>query len=256
MSAPIRDIQTLFEAGPLAGLADGPLLERFATRRDEAAFEAIVRRHGPMGLGVCRRVLRDRHDAEDAFQATFLVLARKAAEIAHGERLGPWLYGVALRTATKARATLARRQGREGRVADLPEPEAPKDGGGSDDRVERLDREIGRLPDRYRIPVVLCELGGMSHTGEQEAILPLGKGKQVSDLGTTEMCRQLLQVAIRHCWQSSKDGGRRQEVLIPSSGAFAAVLYSKQHGDLLLSCDEKTATAFSFTNRKRLYERK
>src|SRR6516225_9748530 len=99
-----------------AGLTDGQLLERFLANQDEAAFEALVRRHGPMVLGVCRRVLRDSHDAEDAFQATFLVLARKAASVSPRERVGNWLYGVAHTTAVRARATNARRRLRERQV--------------------------------------------------------------------------------------------------------------------------------------------
>jgi hypothetical protein len=91
---------------------------------------------------------------------------------------------------------------------------------------------------------------------EQAAIIPLDKGTKVSDRGAVEMGRHMLQVVIRHCWQSTKDGGRRQEVLIPPKGAFAAVLYSKEHGDLLISYDEHTATAYSFTDRKVLYEKK
>src|SRR5437764_1178699 len=93
-------------AGPrtAADPADRALLERFAARRDEAAFAALVRRHGPMVFGVCRRVLHDAHDAEDAFQAVFLVLARKARSLGKDAALGPWLYGVACRTALNARA--------------------------------------------------------------------------------------------------------------------------------------------------------
>jgi hypothetical protein len=93
---------------------------------------------------------------------------------------------------------------------------------------------------------------------EQAAILPLEKGKKVSDRAIAEMSRHMLQVVIRHCWQSSTatEGGRRQEVLIPTKGAFAAVLYSKEHGDLLISGDERTAVAYSFTDRKQLYEKK
>src|SRR5712692_7031715 len=98
------------------GLSDGQLLECYASRREEAAFAALVRRHGPMVWGVCRRVLGNIHDAEDAFQATFLVLVRKAASIASPELLANWLYGVAHQTALKARATTAKRRSEERRV--------------------------------------------------------------------------------------------------------------------------------------------
>jgi RNA polymerase sigma-70 factor (ECF subfamily) len=104
----MRDLRTLFGVGTLGTLADGPLLDRFVERREEAVFEAIIRRHGPMVWGVCRRVLRDHHDAEDAFQATFLVLARRAVSIMPRERLGNWLYGVAYQTAMKAKAMRAK----------------------------------------------------------------------------------------------------------------------------------------------------
>src|SRR4051812_39465728 len=105
-----RDIEMLFRVGAVGGIPDGELLERFAARRDEAAFEALVRRHGPMVWGVCRRVLRDRHDAEDAFQATFLVLARKAASVAQPELVTNWLYVVASKTAARAGAMASRRR--------------------------------------------------------------------------------------------------------------------------------------------------
>jgi RNA polymerase sigma factor (sigma-70 family) len=153
-----------------AGYTDGQLLEGFVSRRDEAAFEAVVRRHGPMVLGVCRRVLRHVHDAEDAFQATFLVLARKAGSIASRERLAGWLYGVAYHTALKARAVRARRGGRESQVTEMPEPEATREAAW-EDLQPLLDRELSRLPDKYRLPVILCDLEGKTH---KEAAQSLG----------------------------------------------------------------------------------
>src|SRR5438105_10558313 len=107
-----------------AGLTDVQLLEDYISRRDEAAFAALVRRHGPMVWGVCRRVLHDHHDAEDAFQATFLVFVRRASSITSRELLANWLYGVAHQTALKARATGAKRNRRERQVAQMPEPAA------------------------------------------------------------------------------------------------------------------------------------
>jgi RNA polymerase sigma factor (sigma-70 family) len=169
-----RDLKLLFSEGTLHGLSDGRLLERFGTYREEAAFEVLVRRHGPMVWGVCRRVLRNHHDAEDAFQATFLVLARKGDAIAHRELVANWLYGVAHQTAMKARSTRAKRRMREGQVIDVPEPEATSEDF-PDDLTESLDRELSRLPDKYRIPIVLCELEGMSHRAAAEQLgWPIG----------------------------------------------------------------------------------
>src|SRR3954454_19146321 len=104
MAAIARDLGTLFRVGAIGGFSDGQLLGRFVERREADAFEVIVHRHGPMVWGGCRRVLRDYHDAEDAFQATFLVLARRAASVLPREKLGNWLYGVAYQTARKAKA--------------------------------------------------------------------------------------------------------------------------------------------------------
>src|SRR5688572_26861156 len=107
-----------------AGLTDGQLLGCFIEQHDETAFAGIVRRHGPMVLGVCRRVLRNYHDAEDAFQATFLVLVRKATSIVPRALVGNWLYGVAYRTALKAKAAGTKRRARERQVVEMPESEA------------------------------------------------------------------------------------------------------------------------------------
>jgi RNA polymerase sigma factor (sigma-70 family) len=138
---------------------DGQLLEDFISRHDEAALAALVWRHGPMVWGVCRRVLRNHHDAEDAFQATFLVLVRRAASIVSRELVANWLYGVARQTALKARATAAKRRGREKQVAEMPEPAVAEQDDWSD-LQPLLDEELSRLPDKYRAVLVLCDLEG------------------------------------------------------------------------------------------------
>jgi RNA polymerase sigma factor (sigma-70 family) len=159
-------------AGGASALADAHLLARFAATRDEGAFAALVRRHGPLVLGVCRRVLGDAHAAEDAFQATFLVLAKKAGSLARPESLSQWLHGVAYRTAARARAEAARRRRHEDRAAASREHEASRERqrpeGPPDDLVWRdlrpvLDEEVSRLPARYRDPVVLCYLEGRTN---------------------------------------------------------------------------------------------
>jgi RNA polymerase sigma factor (sigma-70 family) len=147
------------------------LLERFAARRDEGAFTALLKRHGPMVLGVCRRVLRHEQDAEDAFQATFLVLARNAGSRAWRVSVGPWLYAVALRVALKARTLAARRRARHtemvGEVAANPAGESP-----GHELRPILDEELNRLPEKYRTPLVLCYLEGKTN---EEAARLLGR---------------------------------------------------------------------------------
>src|SRR5437763_15898807 len=138
------------------GLSDAQLLERFAAGRDEAAFAALVRRHGPAVLGVCLRVLRHRQDAEDAFQAAFLVLARRARAIRKRESLASWLHGVALRVARKARAGNLRRRVWPGAVPDRPAPE--ESAFLWRDLRPVLDEEIAALPGPYRAAFVLCYL--------------------------------------------------------------------------------------------------
>ena len=143
-------------------LADADLLQRFVVSRDEIAFAALVHRHGPMVLSVCQRVLGDFHSAEDAFQATFMVLVRKAASLRKRELLGNWLYGVAQRVASKARAKAAAFQNRQRELTDMPRPE-PLDDLTWQELRPILDEEIGRLPEKYRAPIVLCYLQGKSH---------------------------------------------------------------------------------------------
>jgi RNA polymerase sigma factor (sigma-70 family) len=170
-----------------AGPSDGHLLDCFVARRDETAFEALVRRHGPMVLGVCRRVLHDTHDTEDAFQAAFLVLARKAASIQPRDLVGNWLYGVAYRTALEARGILARRRAKERQVRAMPEPAAHQPEADGDVRTV-LDEELSRLPDKYRAAVVLCELEGRSRK-QVATILRIPEGTLSSRLATA---RQML----------------------------------------------------------------
>ena len=141
--------------------SDGDLLGAFVNARDAEAFAELVRRHGPRVLGVCRRVVGHRATADDAFQAAFLVLARRAASVRPRERVGNWLYGVAYRTALKARSVLARRRSREKQVDVMPEPIAPAAPAAAwTDLQPVIDEELSRLPDKLRLPVVLCDLEG------------------------------------------------------------------------------------------------
>jgi RNA polymerase sigma factor (sigma-70 family) len=190
-----------------AGLTDGQLLEDYISRRDEAALAALVQRHGPMVWGVCRRVLRSYHDAEDAFQATFLVFVRKAAAIAARELVGNWLYGVAHQTALKARATAARRKERERQVTQMPEP-AVAEPGQWHDLQPLLDAELSRLPDKYRAVIVLCDLEGKTR---KEVAHQLGC-PEGTVAGRLSRARVML----------AKQLARRGVVL--SGGALAAVL--------------------------------
>jgi RNA polymerase sigma-70 factor (ECF subfamily) len=153
-----------------AGLTDGQLLECYISRRDEAAFEALVRRHGPMVFGVCRRVLRHHQDSEDAFQATFLVLARKAGSIDPPEMVGNWLYGVAYRTALNAKRVATKRRIREQQTAKMPDPVLSQDDA-CQDLPPLLDQELSGLPEKYRAPLILCALQGKT---EKEAARQLG----------------------------------------------------------------------------------
>jgi RNA polymerase sigma-70 factor (ECF subfamily) len=167
-----HDIQSLFHHGVATGLTDQELMERFATCRDEAgelAFATLVARHGPMVLNVCRRVLGNSPAVDDAFQATFLILVRRAPSLCFASSLGPWLYGVSVRVARRARIVGARRWFVEldGDLADrLPDPAAALD----QDLQQAIDEAVARLPANYRAAIVLCHLQGLTH---EEAALRL-----------------------------------------------------------------------------------
>jgi HlyD family secretion protein len=172
----LRQIQTLYSVGTFTGLGDGQLLERFATLRGDAAelaFAALVERHGPMVVRVCRRILKNADDTQDAFQATFLVLVRKGRTLRNRDSVGNWLYGVAFRIAIDARASSRRRQAHERLYARGKHDEVLAHGDDLDrsDLATVLDEELARLPDRYREPIVLCHLQGLTH---EEAAHRLG----------------------------------------------------------------------------------
>jgi RNA polymerase sigma factor (sigma-70 family) len=194
------------------GADDRRLLGRFAARRDEAAFAELVRRHGPMVLGVCRRVLRDAHDAEDAFQATFLVLARKAAAAGRGDSVGGWLYRVAYTTALKARASAAARRRHESQVRGRIPIDALDEVTGRE-LLAVLDEELSRLPERERAPLVLCYLEGKAR---DEAAAELGWS-----LGTLK--RRLEEGRGRLRARLSQRGLALPAVLLAAGAAASAV---------------------------------
>jgi cytochrome c peroxidase len=168
----LRSIRRLVEDESARHLSDQHLLRQFSDRRDEAAFGILLRRHGPMVLNVCRGVLGNRADAEDAFQATFLILARKAASIRKSESVGSWLYGVAYRTALKARARSAARQKNEARASARAAAEPDDLTWREAQRV--LHEELTGLAERYRVPLVACYLEGKT---QDEAAAQLGVAK-------------------------------------------------------------------------------
>jgi RNA polymerase sigma factor (sigma-70 family) len=219
---------------------DGQLLTDYRNRRDEVALAAIVLRHGPMVWGVCRRVLDNYHDAEDAFQATFLVLVRRAASIAAPELVANWLYGVAHQTAMKARATAHRRKAREKHVADMPEP-ATMDRNLWSDLQPLLDQELSRLPEIARGVLVLCDLQGKSRK-EAARQLGLAEGTVASRLARARamLARRLSQRGI------TLSGGVLAAVLVQnvaSAGVPDSVMVSAIRAASLFAAAETAAAA-------------
>jgi RNA polymerase sigma factor (sigma-70 family) len=237
MRAVIRHLRAAALLHKGNGPTDGQLLELFLARREEAAFEALLLRHGPMVLGVCQRVLRNVHDAEDAFQATFLVLARKAASIQPRERVGNWLYGVAYRTAMKARAMNAKRHTKEKQVR--PAHQAGREA--HEELLAQLDHELNRLPDKYRVPVVLCELEGRSRK-EVARLLGMPEGtlswrlahakkllaRKLSRYGTVAVAALLAEGAASACLSPVLRASTAKAVL--SAGAVPAKVLALTEG--------------------------
>jgi RND family efflux transporter MFP subunit len=211
MTAPLANvlhhIRTLVGRSDRVGLSDGEILERFVSRQDESAFEELLARHGPMVLGVCQQLLRDPHDAEDAFQATFLVLVRRAGSIGKRDRLAGWLYGVAHRVAARSRSQTAQRRGRERRGVEMVAVE-PFCQVAWDEVRPVIHEEVSRLPEKYRSPVVLCYLEGKT---QEEAAKDLGWTRGTVK-GRLERARDLLRKRL----------ARRGLAL--STGALAAVI--------------------------------
>ncbi|HVS40320.1 MAG TPA: sigma-70 family RNA polymerase sigma factor [Gemmataceae bacterium] len=211
------------------GPSDGELMERFTGRRDTDALETLIRRHGPMALAVCRRVLGNESDAEDAFQAAFLVFVRKAKSIRSRELVGNWLYGVAYRTAMKARGAAARRRMKERRAAIMTPTQTEPEEAWSD-LLPLLDRELSRLPDKYRAAIVLCELEGRSRK-EAAGKLGVPEGTLSSRLATAK--RMLARRLGRHG-------------PTPSDGALAAMLArGTAVSPTLLAAAVKSASLFA-----------
>jgi RNA polymerase sigma factor (sigma-70 family) len=185
-----RPADLLRQLADQGAATDCELLGRFAAARDAAAFAELVRRHGPVVLTACRRGVGHHHDADDAFQAVFLVLARRAGAIRRPELLGNWLYRVAVRVARNARRAAARRRIREVQAVDSPEPVAPA--AVPDDLGPVLDEELGRLPAWYRDAVVLCDLRGLSRADAASALgIPLGTLASRLDGGRKRLAARL-----------------------------------------------------------------
>ena len=203
------DLGRIFRGESVVGLSDWQLLDRYLKQRDEVAFAALVARHGPMVLGVCRRTLRNPTDVEDAFQATFLVLVRRARQLGPQDAIGPWLHGVATRVALRARCEAARRHRFEP-VKAASTLSFEDRSAVNRDLGEILDQELSRLPAKYRHPVVLCYLEGQTHEeAARQLNWPIGTVK-----GRLSRARDLLQSRL------SRRG------LAPTAGALTFALSS------------------------------
>ena len=166
----LGDLNRLYVEGTVSGFPDDQLLDRFLARCDGAAFEALMARHGPMVLRVCGAVLRNPSDAEDAFQATFLVLVKKARTLQGRANLGGWLHLVAYRVAIQANAAAARRRVQERRAGEMSAMTASHDPVIPDELVPVFHEEIARLPEKIRLAVVLCDLQGIPQQQAAESL--------------------------------------------------------------------------------------
>jgi RND family efflux transporter MFP subunit len=219
-------LSVLYSVGAAGGLTDGELLEQFLRHPDalgEAAFAILVERHGPMVLRVCRGVLRDEHEAEDALQATFLVLARRARGIHKRGSVASWLFGVAVRVASRARTAASRRRDLQRRGAAMARQ--PATAGEPPELLPELHEEVDRLPEKYRAPIVLCGLEGLTH---EQAAQRLGV-----PVGT---------VKVRFARAKERLRGRLlRRGLAPSLAALAGALSSGANAAIPASLAQSTA---------------
>ncbi len=205
-SSPIsRDMRALFGGGIIGPLNDRELVRRFASRSNgdldaEAAFSALLIRHAPLVWGVCRRVLNDPNDAADAFQATFLILVRKAPSIHVHDSLGRWLYGVSRRVAARTKFLAERRASRERSGLETVEPSGVEPDLEQAELLEALDEEIEKLPERFRIVILLCDLGGLSHeTAASQLGCPVGTIESRLWRGRQRLRERLIRRGLNPC---------------------------------------------------------
>src|SRR5262249_25455512 len=236
MGATLRHLRDLFHDGTAVGLGDGQLLARYAASRDEAAFEALVARHGPMVLATCRAVLRHEQDIEDAFQATFLVLAKKARRVRAGEALGGWLHRVAYRVAVEASAQARRRRRREAEASAMTTPivipHEPEP-----DVAAIVHEEVDRLPEKHRLPVVLCDLEGLTY--EQAA----GRLRWTVPTVRCRLAKARQQLHGRLARRGSPAGGGGGVPAAHAAGARAAVPTALARSAVAAAAGGTTSTA-------------
>jgi RNA polymerase sigma factor (sigma-70 family) len=241
MGAVVRHLRDLAERRGAGGRTDRQLLHEFARRRDEGAFALLVRRHGAMVLGTVRRVLRHQQDAEDAFQAAFLVLARKAGASGWGDSVGGWLFRVAYHLALKARRRGGRRRAVEVAMAQVPETAAAPAGDDPEQRAA-LDEEVSRLPEAYRAAVVLCYLEGR---GQAEAGRQLGCTVDALK-GRLRRAREMLQRRLRQRGVALSVAGVGAALAANASAApSAALLASTARAAVLFAAGAQAAGAVS-----------
>jgi RNA polymerase sigma factor (sigma-70 family) len=222
--AVMEHLRTLFSVGTVGALSDGHLLDLFVTRYDESAFAALLDRHGPMVHRVCRQVLGDAHDAQDAAQSVFLVLARRARSIRSQGSLASWLHGVALRTAAKARTAAARRRGHERRAGEMRARESSDRAPGEDPSWPEVHEELDRLPEKFREPIVLCHLEGLTREmAAQQLGWPVGTVQSRLARGQEQLRSRLLRRGVTFMAGLAAGGfGARTTSAAMSSGWDAA----------------------------------